>query len=68
MLDNQDLNEGARLKYLCHELGALAAILDGEAELMWRGKANFEETRGVLTDTAQRLTNLRDILRGKNAV
>jgi hypothetical protein len=60
--------EGIKLNILLHELGAVAAILGGEAELMWRGKANFEETRGVLIDIAQRLTNLRDILGETDAV
>jgi hypothetical protein len=61
-------NERVRLNILRYELGAIAAILSGEAELMWRGKTNFEETRGVLTDTAQRLTNLRDVIGETNAV
>jgi len=61
-------NEGIRLNILRHELGAIAAILQGEAELMWRGKKNFKETRGVLTDTAQRLTNLRDVIGDTDAV
>jgi hypothetical protein len=45
-----------------HELGNLANILQGEADLMWRGKTSFAETRALLIDTVKRLKSAMAML------